>query len=72
MRPTEVTYNAATSACEKAGRWRHALRLLGREVLDVVAFGAAIGACENATAWRRQAQPLVFDSGKHMGASFVS
>merc|ERR1712228_119802 len=46
-----ITFNAAISACEKAGQWEKALQLFGAMAksnveLDTITFDAAICACE--------------------------
>ena len=53
-----VTYSATISACEKAGQWEAALRILGtldaRDLLaDVIAMNAAMSACEKSAQWQR-------------------
>ena len=46
-----ITYNAAISACEKAGEWASASQLLdgmakSRVEADTITYNAAISACE--------------------------
>ena len=48
-----ITYNAAISACEKAGQWVRALQLLdgmanSRTEANTITYNAAISACEKA------------------------
>ena len=53
-----ITYNAAISACEKAGDWVRALQLLQGMATSLVeantiSYNAAISACEKAGDWMR-------------------
>ncbi|CAK9049839.1 unnamed protein product [Durusdinium trenchii] len=53
-----IAYNAAMSACEKAGQWPFALELFGevsslRVQLDICTCGAAISACEKGERWEK-------------------
>eukprot|EP00435_Cladocopium_sp_Y103_P075580 s27_g60.t1 len=49
-------YNSSISACEKSGRWRLAVKLLGlieteRLAPDAVSYNSAISACEKSNCW---------------------
>nr|WP_231680168.1 hypothetical protein [Ralstonia pseudosolanacearum] len=77
MRPNVVTYSAAISACEKAGRADHAVTLLGElKALaahdptmrpNVVTYSATISACEKA-GWVNEALALL-DELRALGQS---
>ena len=55
--PKVISFSAAISACEKCGRWLHAMQLLDdlmelREELDVILLGAVVSACGAAGQWQ--------------------
>jgi pentatricopeptide repeat domain-containing protein 1 len=57
FQPNQISYNAAISACEKAGEWQQALTLLSLmpEVMVVpneITYNAAISACEKGYQWQ--------------------
>ena len=80
--PTTIVYNAAISACERAGRWKDATRLLDTMSLkgqpscapNVVSLNAAISACEKGGQWRRALQLLSDGAGaaKRDAASYAA
>ena len=55
--PSDVSFNAGISACEKAGEWQVALLLFfhmatARITPDVISYSAAISACEKGCEWQ--------------------
>eukprot|EP00973_Karenia_brevis_P048957 6789658-Karenia_brevis.AAC.1 len=54
--PDVISFNAAISACEKGGRWEHAVLVLDKllnsgTTADVISFSAAMSACAKGGQW---------------------
>ncbi|CAE8583203.1 unnamed protein product, partial [Polarella glacialis] len=67
-----ISYNAAISACEKAGQWQMAVALLARMPKvglnpNVISYNAAICACERGLQWES-----VLDLTRQMSAARVA
>ncbi|CAJ1438538.1 unnamed protein product, partial [Effrenium voratum] len=58
LQPSIVSFGAATSVCEKASQWRHALGLWQRTARqslrpNMISQSAALGSCSRAKLWQR-------------------
>ena len=76
LQPTTVSYNAAISACERAGHWQDAVRLLDSMIHptsavqpSTVSLNAAISACEKAGEWRQAIRLLESFGGDAQGGA---
>ena len=68
VRSSTITYNAATSACDKGRRWQSALHLLGKLKLsgmqaDAFSHNSIISASENFPQW--QSVAVFLDGMRH-------
>ena len=66
LEPTVITFSSAISACEKAGQWKEALKLLAmsrvsRVFPNVVTYNASISACAGKNGEWEQAMQLFWD-----------